>query len=186
MNIGAQKIVTWLVKQNVILEEDREIYEYSFETLCITMFSIVMALMIGTVIDGFLYSVVFAIPFLILRSYCGGYHARSLAKCMCYSCILLILVFYVMKNIQDFIGIGPVMLVAMVSLCRFSPIQSANRNISEEERQANKNSVKKILCIYAMLIVVLLVVHADEFAVRLAMGIVLTAILQVPCIMKCI
>lgn len=184
MDFVIQEITAWLITQNVLSAEDRELYEYSIRSFGITFISVAVAILIGTLMDGLLHSIVFVVPFMLLRRYCGGYHAESFGRCMCYSCILLVFVFQIVGKVQNVLGIGALALISVASLYHFSPVVSAARVLSLEELKENKCIARKMLLVYALAVLTLLLVHAKEFAIRLAMGIVLTAVLQVPCLTK--
>lgn len=179
-----QGITTWLIEQKAILEEEQEIYEYSVRTFLITIISVVTGIVIGTLVDGFLYSIVFVISFLLLRKYSGGYHAKSFGRCMCYSCILLVGIFSVAKNLHCLNGVIVITIVSVASLCYFSPIASEERALSEAEKQENKRCVRSILFVYGLIILGSLLLGQETCVIRLSLGIILTAVLQFPCICK--
>ena len=79
---------------------------------------------------------------------------------------------------------GIVVLLSSVSLITFSPLDSQNRRLDEEE----KRQYKKMTCIFTMVFVALffLLAYIEQyrFATCIAVGIALTSVLQIPCILR--
>lgn len=182
MNRLIQGIAVWLVEQEAIAEDEQELYEYSVRTFFITAVSVLIGIVIGTLLDGFLPGLVFMIPFMFLRRYSGGYHAKSFGRCMCYSCILLAATFLAAKSLHCTEGFVLLTVVSAISIWLFSPVASTERGLSEAERQENKSVARTILLVYGAIILCLLLLGEEMYAVRLSLGIVLTAVLQIPCI----
>ena len=66
----------------------------------------------------------------------------------------------------------------------FSPIDSKNRRLDEKEKHHYRKIVHRFVVLFLVIILVLLEVGADEYAVCVAVGVVLPAGLQLPCIVK--
>lgn len=64
-----------LRKNNLVTEEDRDVYEYGMELLISTTLSTVLILGIGAFTGYFVQTIYLMIPFYFNRVYAGGYHA---------------------------------------------------------------------------------------------------------------
>ncbi len=182
MNRLIQGIVVWLVEQGAIPEDERELYEYSVRTFFITIVSITIGIVMGTLLDEFLPGLIFVISFMLLRRYSGGYHARSFGKCMCYSCILLALTFLAARSLYYTEGFALLTTGSAVSIWFLSPVASPERGLTDSERQENKRVVRMMVLVYGAIILSLLLMGEEVYVVRLSLGIILTAVLQIPCI----
>lgn len=176
-------IVTWLIRHDAIAEADRELYEYAVYSLLITL----SPLFIITVIGGFMgmvkESILLILPFMVIRKFSGGFHAKHGWTCLIGSCTVLFLCVILASHITCNVVLTVVALGAVTSLCILSPIDSDNRRLSEEE----KRRYKKVTCItaviFAILYVLLYLAKLDTYAVCVAVGLVLPAGLQLPCIL---
>ena len=87
-------VISWLIQQQAITEEDREIYTYAVDNMVFLLIPLAMVLVIGGIIHTIRQGIVMIIPFMLLRKFSGGYHAKTLFRCMIISCLLLFPVSY--------------------------------------------------------------------------------------------
>ena len=100
------KIVNNLVHSGVIKEEDAEIYIYGINQILTSVLSVSSALIIGLIFGVFPEIAVFMAAYIPLRSFAGGYHAKTPLSCYVFSVIMLN-----RFEISTFSGLG--------ILCRF-------------------------------------------------------------------
>lgn len=77
----AGKIVNNLVHSGVIKEEDAEIYIYGINQILTSVLSVSSALIIGLIFGVFPEIAVFMAAYIPLRSFAGGYHAKTPLSC---------------------------------------------------------------------------------------------------------
>lgn len=74
-------IADFFIRQKVVPEEQREVYEYGFELSISSVIGILIVLAIGLVSGRFWESVVFYIAFCFTRLFTGGFHAPNHLLC---------------------------------------------------------------------------------------------------------
>lgn len=84
----SKRISLFLLKNDVITDEDIEIYQYGFEIIVSTILGTMIVLLIGAVLGMFLLSILYCVIFVLLRQMTGGYHADTYFKCNLISGIL--------------------------------------------------------------------------------------------------
>ncbi len=177
-------IVTWLIRHDAVEDADRELYEYAVYSLLITLSPLFIIVVIGSFMGMVKESVLLILPFMTIRKFSGGFHAKHGWTCFIGSCAVLFLCVILASHITCNVVLTAVVLGAVTSLCILSPIDSDNRRLSEEE----KRRYKKVTCItagiFAILYVLLYLAKLDTYAVCVAVGLVLPASLQLPCIMR--
>lgn len=90
MILNLSKLVSeWLVRCNVIDDTDKGLYEYATYSLLIMISTIMIAAILGLIMGKFVESLVLIIPFMTIRRYSGGYHAKSLRICLSSSSFLI-------------------------------------------------------------------------------------------------
>ncbi len=77
----SHKIGDNLVRSNVIKEEDAEIYIYGINQIFVSVLNVSSALIIGLILGMFLESIIFMAAYIPLRSFAGGYHAKTPLRC---------------------------------------------------------------------------------------------------------
>jgi len=88
----SSKIGNNLVHSNVVKEEDAEIYIYGINQILSSVVNVSSALIIGFIFGVFLEVAVFMAAYIPLRSFAGGYHAKTPLRCYIFSVIMLIVV----------------------------------------------------------------------------------------------
>lgn len=177
-------ISRWLVELETIQKEDKELYEYAVYSLLLTATPIVLMLIIGGLLGKMIEGLIIIFPFMFIRKFSGGIHAKKLWMCLLSSCAVLFLAVWLVDklNINIFLSIS--VFGAVLSLMFFSPIDSENRRLSMEEKKEYKTITISMTTVFAVIYAILLYTELKIYAVGIAEGIILTAVLQIPCIVE--
>lgn len=178
----AEAIAGWLINSGVIETEDRDLYAYAAYSFLISISPLFLAILCGAFMGRVVHSIVFIIPFMLIRKFSGGYHAKHSWVCMICSCLLLILCIYLIPHVEWSNGFLAVTFFSAGSLITFSPIDSENRRLDSMEKQRYKRMVFGLVGITVLGIALLYMLNLPAYAVSFSMGLILTAGLQVPCI----
>lgn len=135
----SHKIGDNLVRSNVIKEEDAEIYIYGINQIFVSVLNVSSALIIGLILGMFLESAVFMAAYIPLRSYAGGYHAKTPLKCYILSIIMLVIVLAGMKyfSMPD-LTYYAVYAAAITIVFLLSPVEDKNKSLDETEQKVYK------------------------------------------------
>lgn len=174
----------WLVQQNAIEPSDRELYEYATHSFLVSVMPLAIFLIASSVIGMLLEGMLIVIPFMVTRKFSGGYHARHAYTCMMISVGLLVGSFYVVIHADYTWNVHILVAISGVSVIINSPIDSENKKLDDDE----VNQYRHITCFLVIMTVVsysvLVALNKNHYAVCLMVSLVLTAILQLPCIFK--
>ena len=175
----AEKIATWLIMQEAINKEDKALYQYAVFTLIskILPFLVVIPFCIvtKTVVNGMILVVVF----MNVRKYAGGYHAKTPMRCFIFSSIILSIFIWLSKKIRSYYGLWILLLFSVITLNKYSPIESGNKKLEIKEKKKYKKYVQRFIFISILIIIVFTLHGMDEYAVSAALGLILSAILQI-------
>ena len=177
-------ITKWLITNHAIEEDDRELYEYAIYSMLITIAPLCLVVVIGILMGTLVEGVFLIIPFMCIRKYSGGYHAKSFRACFLSSCGLLVLCMYLAARIEYAWWVSALAVVAMISLSVWSPIDSENRRLEIDEKRQYKKIAVLISVIFLFVHLLLLLLGLKEPAVCIAVGLVLSAGLQLPCVVQ--
>lgn len=177
-------ITSWLISCEAIGEADRELYEYAVHSLWLNIAPIFFVLLLGGVMGRIKEGILLIIPFFTIRKYSGGFHAKKESTCLVSSSLLLALCVYLTGLLTYGIVLNILVIVSIISLMVFSPIDSGNRRLDAEEKKRYKFLTCAIALIFAGVYLILSMYHAYDCVVCIAIGLMLSAGLQVPCILK--
>lgn len=177
-------ITNWLIENDAIDSLDRELYEYAIYSMLITISPLLLVLIIGfgmgTVVEG----VVFILPFMCIRKFSGGYHAKSAGVCFISSCAILVLCMWLTANLEYNSWITFITTVSVVSLCINSPMDSENKRLDDLEKKRYKKTTAFFAIIFFIGHLICIFQELFWIANSLAVGIFLTASLQLPCLFQ--
>ena len=174
----AGKIVIWLIKQEAIRDDEKELYEYAVCSLFMMIVTVVLAIFIGFCFGVFIESIILILPFMLIRKFSGGYHAKRQTICLCISSMLLFLSFWIADRVIINVGFHVVVFMASISLSVFSPVDSENRKLDSEEIISYRKTSRMFVFIFLAIYLLLCFTKKNHFAGYLAMGILLPAELQ--------
>lgn len=144
----SHKIGNNLVRSNVIKEEDAEIYIYGINQIFVSVLNVSSALIIGLILDMFVESIIFMVAYIPLRSFAGGYHAKTPLRCYFASLILIFAVLLFCKIVPFNLFLhGGILLVSSVVIALLCPVQDNNKPLDNSEHHRYKKISITILLI---------------------------------------
>lgn len=129
-------IADFFIRQKVVPEEQREVYEYGFELSISSVIGILIVLAIGLISGRFWESVVFYIVFCFTRLFTGGYHASTYLRCKLSFAGALLAVLaadWLLKEIESYYWFV-LHFYSLVIVCQFAPIDNPNKELSERQK----------------------------------------------------
>lgn len=132
----SESIVRWQFRKNILTCEQSSLYQYAYEVMLNQAINMFLALVIAIALNAQISVLVFLVSYIPLRSYCGGYHARTNGGCTIVSTILILLVCFIEKMLYwDYVTlIIPICLfVSGVFIFMFAPVPDKNKPLDEKE-----------------------------------------------------
>lgn len=128
-----------LVRSSVVKAEDAEIYIYGINQILVSILNISSALIIGMIFGVFLEVAVFMVAYIPLRTFAGGYHAKTPLRCYMLSVIMLTVVSLGLKylSLTEWVYYA-VDVLAIIMICIFSPVEDKNKPLDEIECKVYK------------------------------------------------
>ena len=136
----AQHIAVFLLKNEIIDSENLDIYIYGFEIIISSVISILTGLIFGITFSQLLECTFFLIVFILMRSYCGGYHANTYLKCnlIFAANIFIIMLFLKFNFIYPFYLHIIISIACLVCFVRFAPIKNEYKLLTHNECKKHK------------------------------------------------
>lgn len=177
-------ITTWLIKHGAVGQEDGELYEYAAYSLILSISPLIMIMIIGLMMGRIIESILIIIPFVFIRKFSGGFHAKHAWVCMLSSWGILFLCVYMVAYIEYRNLMNIIMICATVSLTMFSPIDSENRRLDLAEIKKYKITTVVMTMVFVIIYCLFLLTDNKTYAICIAEGVILTASLQVLCMFE--
>lgn len=179
-----KRITKWLIASKAVEEADQELYEYAIYSILITISPLFLVLVIGILMGTLVEGVFLITPFMCIRKFSGGYHAKTFKICFISSCGLLILCMHLASHITYGLWVSALAFVSVISLYLWSPIDSENRRLEQDEKKKYRRTTIWVSLVFTLIHFVLLLMGYNGLAVSLAVGLMLSAGLQVPCVIQ--
>lgn len=158
----SSKLVYFILKNKTIKDDPDHIafYKYGIEITISSILSCFFVIIIGIITGYFVDSVVFLITLLFVRSYTGGYHASTYARCNISMCLSFISIIFLKTHIANaFSIIGYALLIPLIVLIVsfFCPVENRFKPISKEKRPKLRIAsivVSSLMCTLSMCLIV--------------------------------
>ena len=176
----AVKIVNNLVHSGVIKEEDAEIYIYGINQILTSVLNVSSALIIGLIFGVFPEIAVFMAAYIPLRSFAGGYHAKTPLSCYVFSVIMLIVVSIGLKylHLADWVYYAVLVAATLVVLVLF-PVEDRNKPLDEIEHRVYKKLTILIAAVELTLAMLLKLLMFDDLFIATAYSFVVLSLMLI-------
>lgn len=146
------KIGNRFVRDGIITEEDKELYTYGMQQGVLILLNIISAIIIGFIFNMVWQSVVFLLLYIPLRSYAGGYHARTQIRCYLVSLFIMIIALVGMRTIQWTSLTALISVIISVSfIFLLTPVEDVNKPLEASERIIYRQKTRRILLLEVLI-----------------------------------
>ena len=177
-------ITEWLIQKEAIDADDKELYEYAVHSLILWLIPVGMVLLIGIVLGAVKEGFIMILPFMVIRKFSGGYHAKQERNCLIASGISLTLCVWMASWLNISIFVHLLLGFAAFSLALCSPIDSKERQLDDTEKLQYRCVTRILVTAFIGIYMLLLFLRLERYAVCIAIGIGLSATLQISCMVK--
>lgn len=149
----AADITDQLLSRAVIKVEDKEIYQYGFKQLLAFLANIISTLLIAVLFGKIAECLFFFLTYIILRSFAGGVHAKTMFRCYVFSNLLTVVALLVISNVR--LG-GPecviILGISSVIIYKLAPVETATKPLDLLERRVYRRNTLTVLGIDIIII----------------------------------
>lgn len=171
MTMIAEKIVTSLVSNEIISAEDRQLYEYGFHQGFILMINILTTILIACLFNMIVENIIFLVAYIPLRSYAGGYHAKTPFRCYLFSVIMIAFTLLIIKlYIWNEINVIAITIVSAWIIILLGPVEDKNKPLDQIERAIFKKRTNIILCVLIVLAMLLWFAGQKQISICIIMA----------------
>lgn len=176
----SRKIVNDLTRSDIVKAEDAEIYIYGINQILMYSINISSALIIGLIFGKFFEAAVFIVAYCSLRSFAGGYHAKTPLRCYVFSVIMLIIVLVGIKYLYLTEWMYyVVLLAAALVVIVLSPVEDKNKPLDEIKHRVYKKRTILIVATELLIGIVLKLMGLDNLFVAVVYSFVVLSFMLV-------
>ena len=179
MNIS-KKVTNILVEENIIRQDDKEVYEYCINALFDIAGNIFVTVILGIFLGKLSETILFLAAVIPLRSFAGGFHAKT-----SYGCLILSVGYYlasiylpVIYINSDIWMINVIYCIASVIVYIISPVASVNKPVSSKQRPQMRRFAGITLIIVAIFYIFTCVSGLKVYSVELCVIVTILLISQ--------
>ena len=168
------------MRSNVIKEEDAEIYIYGINQIFVAVLNVSSALIIGWIFGVILEIAVFMAAYIPLRTFAGGYHAKTPLRCYFFSITMLIIVSIGMKYFSTSdLAYGVAILVGLFIVLMLSPVENKNKPLGKIEQKVYKKRAVLITIIEIAISIFLKLIKLNSLFISTVYSFVVLSIMLV-------
>lgn len=176
----AERITDILEQNKTIQGENREIYCYGIQQGFVVLLNIATTLLIGMICHMLWQSIVFTAAYIPLRSFAGGYHAKTPNRCYVSSIVLMFAVLLAMKytSLTNFIC-SIIVLISSVLIVLLAPVENRNKPLDHTEQRVYRNRTLVIWASELIVTIVCFILHMMPLAVCMTFALAVMAVMLI-------
>lgn len=160
---------------------DDELIRFGLHQFLFSITNFIIIILIGILNNRIMEALIFLISYPAIRSYAGGYHAKSISSCYFLSTLIIFVIFSSFNisiwSQKSFLLFSTLLSFLIIWKC--APIDSENRRLYMREIYILKKIVRAIL-VFEVLILLLSILYKIQFVVNaIAASLDLTTILMI-------
>jgi len=168
--VSSERITRWLLANGTISREDKDIYRYGIQQGMIALLNLGTTMIIGMVFGRLLESILFMAAYIPLRSYAGGYHAKTAVRCYFFSIVMISAVLWVMRCVMYFgLVCGCLTAISGSVIWFLVPVEDQNKPLDEVEKVIYRKFARGILLAEIVIMVISLLLNSKRIAICMTM-----------------
>lgn len=159
------------MSNNIVNSEDKELYTYGLRQGALMLLNILTILIVGKIFGMMWQSVVFMVTYIPLRTYAGGYHARTQLKCYISSVVLIVAVLLAIRFIPwtNLIMIT-ISIISGLIIYILSPMEDSNKPLDAAEVKVYGRKARMILGFEFGALILLIILRVKNMAACLSVS----------------
>ena len=160
---ASDSITKALASHGKIEEEDVALCRYGVKQLLTILLNWMTTLAIGLIFDMVWESILFTLMYIPLRSYAGGFHAKTPLRCYFYSIVMTVAVLVLLRYAPHSIGYDVTgYLISSIVLWCFAPVEDANKPLDEIEKKVYRRRTILVWFAESTIVCILFFLHFEQ------------------------
>lgn len=156
----SDSITKSLAESGRIEAENVALCQYGVKQLLTILLNWITTLAIGWAFGMIWESILFTAAYIPLRSYAGGFHAKTPVRCYLYSIFMIIAVLMVLRFVpEQNICDGIAYFISSVIFWRLAPVEDQNKPLDEIEKKVFRRRTIFVWCLESAVIILFFLLH---------------------------
>jgi len=134
----SKKLADFLCRKDIIDCENKEIYQYGYELLISDIIAFLLLTAAGILAHLIIETYVFYATIVLIRQFCGGFHASTYFKCNLTTLIIYALVMLMSQLLTEHDGVAGVNIILLgfyfVTAFAFAPVENKNKPLDAKKK----------------------------------------------------
>ncbi|MBP1565501.1 MAG: accessory gene regulator B family protein [Oscillospiraceae bacterium] len=169
-----------MTDNKIIISDDEAICQYGIQQLLTMLVNLICTIILGVLYERLFESILIVALYIPLRSYAGGFHAKTSFRCFVYSLVMMFLLLSVIKFFK--LGNTICFIICIMSgiiIFLVSPVPDKNKPLEKIEYKVFKRRSRQILAIEVLLFVVSILTKWNTIAECVSLSLGLVAVMLV-------
>lgn len=174
------KITDRLTQDGTINPEDKELYSYGLHQGFVIIANVLTTIALGLVFGMLWQSIVFMAAYIPLRTFAGGYHARTQLRCYFSSIVLTASILFVIRLVPWTSIINIILICfAAVTISILAPVEDENKPLEPIEVRTYKRRAIKILSTEVCTAFILLVFRQAQIVTCISVSLLALSVMLI-------
>lgn len=141
----AVKVTEFIFKNDKLDSGLFEVYKYGVEITISTLLNVILIITASIAVSDLISGVVFLAVFISLRSFVGGYHAKTYFMCNALFLLTYLVVYYINSTASTLIDgellsriLTVLILLGIIPIISFAPVKNPNKPLSEKHIRVSR------------------------------------------------
>ena len=132
-------------------DNELELFRFGLKSVFCDYLDFFTALIISLFLKDCLNTLFYIVLFAGLRSYCGGYHAKTIVGCLCVYVGVYLMYYFIRTSVNHWIIYSAVSVAGSVYTCIEAPVEHVYAPLLENERIINHRKATVTIVLYMVL-----------------------------------
>lgn len=169
----AKRIVFWQMRKKYLSGKDEKMYIYAYGLLIGQAINIIIACLLAIIFNAYITVFIFLAFYIPLRTYAGGYHARTYDMCTLASAVLICIVCFISKMIPYNFILGTNLTIGVISgilIFALAPIEDCNKPLEYTERDCYRRRSRVIWIVETVIWMICYWMKAENISLAISLG----------------
>lgn len=174
------KIIDHLAENGTINPDDKELYSYGLHQGLLMIANVLTTVVIGLVFGMFWSCIIFMVAYMPLRSFAGGFHARTQLMCYIYSIILTVAVLALVRFIpwtSLLCVIASIISGTLIAV--LAPVEDQNKPLDSVEVRVYKKRALYILIVDLLAMLICLAFGFLNFSASISVSLLALSVMLI-------
>lgn len=175
----ASGIVEILIRHDIIKIQQASVYQYGLEILISSMLTCCITVMSGLLFHCLAASLLYFLMFAVLRSICGGYHAKTYWQCNLVFTLVtaVVLVFFKWMPIEQFTELHYCSIaIAIFTTVTCAPVENDNKPLTGKQKKRFRVLGSVMVVLLALISCLLNLYYQSSYSVLIDMTLLAVSI----------